>query len=102
MFSIIHSNLAIKIDFIILKNEQYRMEEFSRRQKLTIEEIQISVVAAEDLALSKLIWGKNSESELQLRDVRQILTSKKEIDWNYLEKWAKILGVEDFLMKAKR
>jgi hypothetical protein len=64
MFNIIHNDWMDKADFIIKKNENYRKEEFARRQKITIENMTISVVAAEDLILSKLVWGKRSQSEL--------------------------------------
>ena len=101
MFNIIHSKSVIKVDFIIRKNEEYRIEEFSRRQMVIIEGIPISVVAPEDLVLSKPIWVKQSGSELQFRDVRQMMMVLKEIDGKYLEKWSKILGIEDLLRKVK-
>ena len=60
MFNIIHSNSVIKVDFIIRKNEDYRIEEFSRRQMVNIEGLQISIVATEDLVLSKLVMSDTS------------------------------------------
>lgn len=101
MFSIIHNNWMVKADFIIRKNEDYRREEFARRQKINIENMAISVVAAEDLILSKLIWGKRSQSELQLRDVCQMVSTVSELDWKYMQNWADVLGVDDLLRKAK-
>ena len=91
----------VKADFIIRKNEDYRREEFARRQKINIENMAISVVAAEDLILSKLIWGKRSQSELQLRDVCQMVSTVSELDWKYMQNWADVLGVDDLLRKAK-
>jgi len=101
MFNIIHNDWVIKADFIIRKNDAYRREEFARRQKIDIENVTISVVAAEDLILSKLVWGKRSRSELQLRDVRQMISTVSELDWKYMQKWATILGIDDLLRKAK-
>lgn len=101
MFNIIHNDWVIKADFIIRKNEDYRREEFARRQKLDIDDITISVVAAEDLILSKLVWGKRSRSDLQFHDVRQMLSTVSELDWKYMQKWATILGIDDLLRKAK-
>jgi len=101
MFNIIHNNWMVKADFIIRKNEDYRKEEFARRQKINIEDMAISVVAAEDLILSKLIWGKRSQSELQLRDVCQMVSTVPDLDWKYMQNWADVLGVDDLLREVK-
>lgn len=101
MFNIIHNDSVIKVDFIIRKDEEYRIEEFSRKKKINIEGVSISVVAPEDLILSKLVWAKRSQSELQFRDVRQMMMALKELNNKYLEKWSKILGVDDLLGKVK-
>lgn len=100
MFNIIHNDSVIKIDFIVRKNEAYRIEEFSRRQTVNIEGAFISVAAPEDLILSKLIWVKLSGSELQFRDVRQMMRAQPKLDDTYLKKWSKKLGIEDLLRKA--
>lgn len=101
MFNIIHNAWVIKADFIVRKDEEYRKEEFSRRQKVNIGDANIFFVSPEDLILSKLIWGKDSQSELQLRDVRQIMFGVSELDWKYMKKWAVVLGIETLLEKAK-
>jgi hypothetical protein len=101
MFNIIHSDSVIKVDLIVRKNEEYRIEEFSRKRKMTIDGATVWVVAPEDLILSKLVWAKNSQSELQLRDVRRLLHAVTRLDRNYLDYWAKNLGVSDLLEKAK-
>ena len=101
MFNIIHNEWVIKADFIIRKNEEYRREEFSRRQKIVIEETTIFVVSVEDLILSKLVWGKELQSDLQLEDVRQMISTVLELDWEYMKKWAIGLGVDKLLKKAK-
>ena len=94
MFNIIHNDTVMKIDFIIRKNEEYRVNEFLRRQKISIDDTLISVVSPEDLILSKLFWAKDSNSELQLRDVRAIKAAVKNIDDDYIKKWAKKLNLE--------
>ena len=101
MFNIIHNQWVVKADLIIRKNEEYRREEFARRQKIVIGDMTISVVSAEDLILSKLVWGKKSQSELQLLDVRQIISAVSELDWKYMRKWAVVLGVDALLEKVK-
>ncbi len=101
MFNIIHNNWMVKADFIIRKNEDYRREEFARRQIINIEGKTISVVTAEDLILSKLVWGQRSQSDLQFRDVCQVLSSVSELDWEYMQNWADVLGVGNLLRRAK-
>ena len=102
MFNIIHNDWIVKADFIIRKNGQYRKLEFERRRIIDIEGTPISIVAAEDLVLSKLHWAKDSDSELQWRDVRSIIESVPELDWPYLEKWAASLGVHGLLDQARK
>ncbi len=46
----------------------------------------------EDLILSKLYWAKESRSDLQLGDVRNLLAP--ECDLDYLRSRARMLGVE--------
>ncbi len=101
MFNIIHNKSIIKVDFIVRKNEEYRTQEFSRRQQIEIEGVSIAVVAPEDLILSKLVWAKQSNSELQLRDVRRMVAVLKDLDNDYLKKWSGELGVEDLLEEVR-
>lgn len=101
MFNMIHNESIIKFDFIVRKNEEYRVLEFSRRQQINIGGMPVSVVAPEDLILSKLVWAKESNSELQLLDVRQMLLSVNELDNDYLQKWADEMGVAELLKKAR-
>jgi hypothetical protein len=52
-------------------------------------------VSREDLVLSKLVWAKDSGSELQRRDVRTLLDDS--MDRAYLDRWAARLGVAEAL-----
>jgi hypothetical protein len=94
MFNLIQNECVIKIDFVVRKDTPYRRREFSRRKKISIDGQDLYLVAAEDLILSKLVWAKDSRSELQLSDVRNLLKSVKRLNRNYLARWAKELGVE--------
>ncbi len=101
MFNIIHNDWVIKADFIVRKNETYRKLEFGRRRTVDVQGVSISVVTPEDLILSKLCWARDSESEIQQRDVRQLIESVKDLDWHYVEKWAERLGVGKLLDRMK-
>lgn len=101
MFNIIHDQWIIKADFTLLKDEPYRQLEFKRQREIDIDGFSIYVVSPEDLILSKLCWVKDSESEVQERDVRDIIRSVEALDWPYLEKWAKELNISNLLERAR-
>lgn len=95
VFNLIHQDSVIKVDGIVRKDEAYRVEEFARRKPVTIADFQTWIVSLEDLILSKLYWARDSRSELQLRDVRNLL--QLNCDSQYLRSRAQILGVEQLL-----
>lgn len=101
MFNIIHNDTIIKFDFIVRKDDNYRREEFDRRQSIQLEGQPVDVAAPEDLVLSKLVWAKQSGSELQLSDVRQMLAGIDRLDDEYLNKWSEALGVRELLDEAR-
>lgn len=101
LFNIIHEELVIKADLIVRKDSPFRREEFARRRKVNFEGFELSIVAAEDLVLSKLYWAKDSHSEMQLGDVRNLLSVVKNPDWAYIERWANDLGVAELLKEVR-
>ena len=94
MFNIIHLKEVMKIDFIIRKNTKYRKTEFKRRKKIDIEGTRVFIVSIEDLIISKLLWSEDSRSELQIKDVRNLL--KEKVDMKYICDWVKELNIADF------
>lgn len=102
MFNLIQNEHVIKVDFVIRKDSAYRRTEFSRRQKITVDRQPLYLVAPEDLILSKLEWAKESRSEVQLADVRNLLNSVRGLDRRYLGRWAKTLGIELLYREVRR
>ena len=102
MFNIISNALILKADFIVRKNDEFRRLEFSRRRPVTLDDCTIFLVSPEDLIISKLLWGKDSDSELQLRDISNLLDSAIGLDKEYLHFWAEKLGAGNYLKKATR
>ena len=100
MFNAIHMERVIKVDFIVRKDDPYRVEELSRRRRVSFAGAEVWAASPEDLVLSKLVWAKESESELQLRDVRNLLASAG-LDREYLETWAHRLDVVELLARAR-
>jgi hypothetical protein len=93
VFNLIHHETVIKVDCIVRKNSDYRRAEFERRKAITIQDFTFWITSKEDLIISKLDWAKDSRSELQLRDVRNLLATG--YDFVYLEKWVRGLGLYD-------
>lgn len=99
MFNILHQKTIIKVDCIISKNDEFQQKAFSRRKKINYAGFDVWIISREDLILSKLNWAKNTRSEIQLRDVANIL--RNGYDENYVESWAKKLNLKDLLEEAK-
>ncbi len=92
MFNIIHLDEIIKIDFIVKKDSEFRKTEFRRRKKVKIGDLEIFIASIKDLILSKLILAKASHSEVQFRDIGNLL--KEKVDLKYLKKWVSTLQLK--------
>ena len=95
IFNLIHQDSVIKVDCIIRKNSEYRRTEFERRQRISILDFITFIVSKEDLMLSKLSWAKDSHSEIQLSDVKNLLAT--DYDAIYLQRWTRELGLDSLL-----
>lgn len=95
MFNIIDHNSGYKADFVILKNEEYRLTEFERRKQVDFLNMKIYVASPEDLLLSKIIWIQKFRSNLQIEDIKA-LKLLPDMDWNYINYWIKILKLNTF------
>lgn len=95
MFNIIHFESVIKVDLIVLAGSPFAVSAFGRRKTLELSDFQTTIISREDLILSKLVWAKDSGSEMQIRDVRNLLTASCDLD--YVRKWAEELTVKQSL-----
>jgi len=102
MFNLIHTSTIVKVDVVVRKNTPYRLEEFGRRRPVSLQGQVVFVVSPEDLVLSKLDWARDSMSEVQLRDVRNLLAMRPDLDGAYMDHWAAVLGLSDLLASVRR
>ena len=102
IFNIIHNEGLIKVDFIIKKETEYRKTEFQRRRSMVFEGLKMDIASPEDLILSKLFWAKESFSEMQIQDVKNLMRTVPDLDVNYIEKWLPGLGIEEVYKEANR
>src|SRR5438067_5192176 len=100
IFNLIHHESVIKVDCIIRKSSEYGRTEFERRQRISILDFTTFIVSKEDLIISKLSWAKNSRSEVQLADVRNLLATGCDVD--YLQHWTRQLGLDNLLNGCRR
>jgi hypothetical protein len=91
MFNLIHEDSITKVDFIVRKHSPYRLEEFGRRKRIEIEDFTTWIVSKEDLIISKLDWAKDTRSNQQFGDIRNLLSTG--CDLNYIAHWTEILGL---------
>jgi hypothetical protein len=98
IFNLIHQDSVIKVDCIIRKRSEYRLVEFERRQRIAILDFTTFIVSKEDLIISKLFWAKDSHSEIQLGDVKNLLATG--YDAAYLQRWTHELGLDNLLKQC--
>jgi len=94
-FNVIDDQSALKIDFWVLKDDEFERCAFGRRTRLTLFGVPAWVATAEDMILHKLRWHRITPSERQLGDaagVYQVQAGRLDLD--YLRTWAVRLGVE--------
>lgn len=102
MFNLIHNQYVIKIDFIVKKSSAYQETAFSRKKEVLIKNSPMCFISPEDLVISKLSWAKDSHSEMQLKDVQNLMETVDNLDLKYIDNWISQLGLEQIYKEAKR
>jgi len=101
MFSMIQETLVMKVDMILRKSDPYATGAFQRRRPIElVTGLSLTIISPEDLILAKLRWAAEGESDLQLRDVRNLVGAVENLDRAYLWGWASQLGVDRLLAKV--
>ncbi|MCY7377386.1 MAG: hypothetical protein LH472_15610 [Pyrinomonadaceae bacterium] len=99
MFNIIHQETAFKIDCVIKKTSDFQETAFQNRRRTDFYGREIWIITKEDLIISKLWWAKDSRSEKQMTDVRNLIQSGIEVD--YVAEWTQKLGVFDLFEECR-
>jgi len=66
---------------------------------VTVDDQDLYVVSPEDLILSKLEWAKDSRSEVQLNDVRNLLKDVKPLNGAILSAGQKHWALKHFTVR---
>ena len=104
-FNAIHLNTMLKVDVFIVKTRSFDQEAVRRTRQRILEENNPPVYLAspEDVILNKLEWYKmgGGVSDRQWNDILGVLkVQKAALDFDYLRKWAAVLGVTELLNRA--
>jgi hypothetical protein len=84
-----------KIDFWVLKNNEFDQHVFHRRVRETILGTTACVLRPEDTILRKLLWARDYESERQYRDALGVYELQYgHLDLDYLRQWVTQLGLQ--------
>jgi len=103
MFNLLRLTDGEKVDFWLLTDGDFDRSRFARKRVESIFGMQLSVSAPEDTILIKLHWAKLSGgSEKQFTDALRVFEVQgSSLDLDYLNLWAKQLGVEDLWQRIQ-
>ncbi len=96
MFNVITRDTVTKIDIIPHNTDMNPGDVFARRRRIALGDDEIAVISPEDLIIAKLIWAKDSRSEMQFRDIRGLL-ARTGLEREYLEETAARAGLGPLL-----
>ncbi len=100
-FDIYHPETGLKIDFWILKDDEFEKNKIKRRREIKLDKQKVNLASAEDLILTKLLWCKEIRSERHMRDsIGMIKVQGGNLDMKYLTSWAEKLKINKFLDEA--
>ena len=106
-FNLVHYGTGLKIDVFIAGDSEYENGVRARRVSEPIGDAadrrHLWVASAEDTILAKLAWYRRGgeASERQWRDVQGVIELRgRELDVEYLRRWAPVLGIDDLLDQA--
>lgn len=100
MFNAIHQDSAFKIDLVVCKDSEFHQTAFANRRRIEYTDFDVWIISKDDLIVSKLWWAKDSLSEVQMRDVKNLMRTGCGVD--YIRSWTEKLGAENLFNQCLR
>jgi hypothetical protein len=99
---ITHMESISRADLVLTRTNDFDLMKFQRIRPIDIPGVgTFNFVSPEDLILAKLLWGQQSQSEKQWRDVLGVLKVQEDsLDFDYLTQWAAQLDLVDVVQQA--
>jgi hypothetical protein len=95
MFNIIDNKSGFKIDMILLKDTEYNLQAFERRQLYKDLGFEVYVTSLEDLIIAKIQWIQQIFSDRQASDIRMLMQNQNK-DLQYIKDWCNKLNLNTF------
>jgi hypothetical protein len=104
VLSVTHMQLVLNADIVLNANTDFDRSKMERRRLEAIgldESEQFWLASPEDVILAKLLWGRQSQSEKQWRDVLGVLKVQGDsLDFAYMTQWAAQLDLTALVQQA--
>ncbi len=105
--NIIHTTTGFKMDLFVRRDRAFEQALMSRRRSFVLPEggQAIQCLSPEDVILIKLEWYRLGGEALQQQwlDVRGVMEVQAgQLDQDYLDRWATVLGVADLLERLRQ
>ncbi|MFC1799490.1 hypothetical protein ACFL2Z_01070 [Candidatus Eisenbacteria bacterium] len=103
MFNLIVVATGDKVDFWVLTGQPFDISRFARKRVESVMGMEIPVSSPEDTILMKLRWAQESGgSEKHFTDALRVYEVQyKELDTDYMEKWANELEIVTMYTKMR-
>jgi hypothetical protein len=99
MVQVLAPESMAKLDLMPVHAALNSVEVFERRRHVSWRELDLKLIAPEDLIVAKLEWARSSRSAAQLRDIHTLL-ARGDIDSDYVRRRAAKMGLSDVLLEA--
>ena len=100
MFNLVNNEHGGKIDCIIQKDTDFARSCFARRYKVSVAGVDYWNTTKDDLIVSKLLWARDSRSEMQIRDIVNLTASG--YDAKYVSRWVARLDLIDVWAEVEK
>jgi hypothetical protein len=101
-FQVTQIETISRADLMIPVATEFSRIQLTRRKTIPIAPGKdVYFASPEDVIINKLLWGKQSASEKQWRDVLSIMKTQREaLEYDYLGEWADKLGITPDYLQA--